>query len=56
MIFINLDFQVGTVVAGSADFFSSRVPKRERKQNLVDELLADAEFRRFALHCIVFLY
>ena len=38
--------QVGTVVAGSADFYSSRIPKGQRKQTLVDELLADTEFRR----------
>jgi len=40
-------FQMGTVVEGAADFYSSRVPKRERKQRLVDQLLADVEFRRY---------
>ncbi|PFX28149.1 deoxynucleotidyltransferase terminal-interacting protein 2-like [Stylophora pistillata] len=40
-------FQIGTVVEGSADFYSSRIPKRQRKTNMIDELLADAEFRRY---------
>ena len=38
--------QIGTVVEGSADFYTSRIPKRQRKSNLIDELLSDAEFRR----------
>lgn len=40
-------FQIGTVVEGSADFYTSRIPKRQRKSNLIDELLSDAEFRRY---------
>ena len=40
-------FQIGTVVEGTADFYSSRIPKRQRKTNMIDELLADAEFRRY---------
>jgi hypothetical protein len=40
-------FQVGTIVEGRADFYSSRIPKKARKQTLVEELLADAEFRRY---------
>lgn len=40
-------FQIGTVVEGSADFYTSRIPKRQRKINLIDELLSDAEFRRY---------
>jgi len=39
-------FQVGTVVSGAADFYSSRIPKKDRKRSMVDQLLADAEFRR----------
>eukprot|EP00112_Aurelia_sp_Birch-Aquarium-sp1_P024330 Seg765.4 transcript_id=Seg765.4/GoldUCD/mRNA.D3Y31 product="rRNA-processing protein fcf2" protein_id=Seg765.4/GoldUCD/D3Y31 len=39
-------FQIGTVVAGPSEFYSSRVPKKERKRTMVDELLADSEFRR----------
>lgn len=39
--------QIGTVVEGSADFYTSRIPKCQRKSNLIDELLSDAEFRRY---------
>jgi len=39
-------FQVGTVIEHAADFYSSRVPRKERKQTIVDELLADAEFQK----------
>lgn len=38
--------QMGTIVETKADFYSSRIPKKSRKTSLVDELLADAEFRR----------
>uniref|UniRef100_A0A1A7Y296 Deoxynucleotidyltransferase, terminal, interacting protein 2 n=1 Tax=Iconisemion striatum TaxID=60296 RepID=A0A1A7Y296_9TELE len=38
-------FQIGTVVDNPADFYHSRVPKKERKRTMVEELLADAEFR-----------
>ena len=41
--------QIGTVVEGSADFYTSRIPKRQRKSNLIDELLSDAEFRRYSV-------
>ncbi|OCT71483.1 deoxynucleotidyltransferase terminal-interacting protein 2 [Xenopus laevis] len=40
-------FQVGTVVDSPLDFYHSRIPKKERKRTLVDELLADSEFRRY---------
>ncbi|CAG2180707.1 unnamed protein product [Oppiella nova] len=40
-------FQIGTVVESKADYYSSRVPKKDRKRTLVDELLADADFKRF---------
>jgi len=30
----------------AADFYNSRVPKKERKRTMVDELLADAEFQQ----------
>ncbi|XP_037554036.1 deoxynucleotidyltransferase terminal-interacting protein 2 [Nematolebias whitei] len=39
-------FQIGTVVDNPADFYHSHVPKKERKRTMVEELLADAEFRR----------
>ncbi|XP_007535400.1 deoxynucleotidyltransferase terminal-interacting protein 2 [Erinaceus europaeus] len=40
-------FQVGTIVDNPADFYHSRIPKKERKRNIVEELLADSEFRRY---------
>ncbi|GBL97688.1 Deoxynucleotidyltransferase terminal-interacting protein 2 [Araneus ventricosus] len=40
-------FQVGTFVESPIDFYSSRIPKKQRKQTLVDELLADTEFRQY---------
>lgn len=39
-------FQLGTVMDSSEDFYSSRLTKKERRGNLVDELLADANFKR----------
>lgn len=38
--------QVGTVVDNPVDFYHSRVPKKGRKRTMVEELLADAEFRQ----------
>ncbi|XP_015268828.1 PREDICTED: deoxynucleotidyltransferase terminal-interacting protein 2 [Gekko japonicus] len=40
-------FQVGTVVDSPVDFYHARIPKKERKKTIVEELLADAEFRRY---------
>ncbi|XP_048395219.2 deoxynucleotidyltransferase terminal-interacting protein 2 [Stegostoma tigrinum] len=40
-------FQVGTVLDNPVDFYHSRIPKKERKRTMVEELLADAEFRRY---------
>ncbi|XP_043554768.1 deoxynucleotidyltransferase terminal-interacting protein 2 [Chiloscyllium plagiosum] len=40
-------FQVGTILDNPVDFYHSRVPKKERKRTMVEELLADAEFRRY---------
>ncbi|XP_003740280.1 deoxynucleotidyltransferase terminal-interacting protein 2 [Galendromus occidentalis] len=39
-------FEVGTVVDNATDFYSDRIPKRQRKQTLVDELLADEHFKK----------
>jgi hypothetical protein len=39
-------FQVGTVVEHATDFYHSRIPRKERKQTIVDELLADADFQK----------
>ncbi|KAK1801192.1 hypothetical protein P4O66_022883, partial [Electrophorus voltai] len=40
-------FQVGTVVDSPADFYHSRIPKKQRKRTIMEELLADAEFRSY---------
>ncbi|KAH0618394.1 hypothetical protein JD844_017539 [Phrynosoma platyrhinos] len=40
-------FQVGTVVDSPVDFYHARIPKKQRKKNIVEELLADSEFRRY---------
>ena len=38
--------QVGTVIEGAAEFYSARVPKKLRKRTIVEELLADEQFRK----------
>ncbi|XP_066456878.1 deoxynucleotidyltransferase terminal-interacting protein 2 [Eleutherodactylus coqui] len=40
-------FEVGTVVDNPIDYYHSRIPKKERKRTMVDELLADSELRRY---------
>ncbi|MBZ3883892.1 Deoxynucleotidyltransferase terminal-interacting protein 2 [Sciurus carolinensis] len=40
-------FQVGTVVDNPADFYHSGIPKKQRKRTIVEELLADSEFRKY---------
>jgi len=40
-------FQTGRVLDGPTDFYK-RIPKRAQKRSLVDELLADAEFKKFS--------
>ncbi|XP_071491944.1 deoxynucleotidyltransferase terminal-interacting protein 2-like [Diadema antillarum] len=39
--------QVGTVVDSPQDFYHSRIPKKQRQQTLVEELLADADSRSY---------
>ena len=39
--------QVGKVADNAADFYHSRLPKKQRKRTIVDELLADAEFQTY---------
>ncbi|XP_064458983.1 deoxynucleotidyltransferase terminal-interacting protein 2-like [Ornithodoros turicata] len=39
-------FQVGTVMDNATDFYHARVPKKNRKRTLVEELLADVEFTK----------
>ena len=43
--------QMGRVVDNPVDFYHSRIPKKERKKTLVDELLADQEFRQYVPIC-----
>ncbi|XP_069795392.1 deoxynucleotidyltransferase terminal-interacting protein 2 isoform X3 [Narcine bancroftii] len=40
-------FQVGEVLNNPVDFYHSRLPKKQRKRTMVEELLADAQFRRY---------
>ncbi|KAI8799011.1 deoxynucleotidyltransferase terminal-interacting protein 2 [Biomphalaria glabrata] len=40
-------FQMGTVMDEGTDFYSSRLTKKQRKQNLVEELMADADIRQY---------
>ncbi|KAJ3045211.1 hypothetical protein HDV00_011082 [Rhizophlyctis rosea] len=40
-------FQIGTIVEGAADFYSGRLTRKERKQTIVDELMADQESRQY---------
>ncbi|KAG0171963.1 hypothetical protein DFQ28_010573 [Apophysomyces sp. BC1034] len=40
-------FQVGTIIEGPTEFFSSRMSKRERKETIMDELLADDESKNY---------
>lgn len=40
-------FQIGKIKGDATDFYSSRMPKKQRKATLTEELLADAEFRRY---------
>ncbi len=40
-------FQIGKVIDSPADFYTDRVAKKKRRSTLVDELMADAEFRKY---------
>jgi len=40
-------YQIGTVVDSPTNFYTDRIPTKERKGTLVDELLADAEFKKY---------
>ncbi|KAJ2786430.1 rrna-processing protein fcf2 [Coemansia interrupta] len=40
-------FEMGTVIEGPTEFYSARMTKKERKTNLVDELLADKQARDY---------
>ncbi|RUP49407.1 Fcf2 pre-rRNA processing-domain-containing protein [Jimgerdemannia flammicorona] len=40
-------FEMGTIIEGPTEFYSSRLTRRERKSTIVDELAADVEARRY---------
>ncbi|XP_071986870.1 deoxynucleotidyltransferase terminal-interacting protein 2 [Engystomops pustulosus] len=40
-------FEVGTVVDNPADYYHSRIPKKQRKRTIMEELLVDSEFRSY---------
>ncbi|KAJ3052703.1 hypothetical protein HK097_005828 [Rhizophlyctis rosea] len=40
-------FQIGTIVEGAADFYSGRLTRKERKEHIIDELMADHDSRRY---------
>lgn len=40
--------QVGTVIEGSSEFYSSRLTNRERKQNLTEEIMSDVTVANYA--------
>lgn len=40
-------FEMGTVIEGKQEFYSSRMSRRERKQTLAEEILADASTRHY---------
>ncbi|CAG8540898.1 6988_t:CDS:2, partial [Scutellospora calospora] len=40
-------FQIGTVIEGPTEFYSSRLPRKERKQTIVDELMADEQAKQY---------
>ncbi|KAJ1643055.1 rrna-processing protein fcf2 [Coemansia asiatica] len=40
-------FEMGTVIEGATEFYSARMTRKERKSNIVDELLADKQARDY---------
>jgi len=40
--------QVGTVIEGSSEFYSSRLTNKERKQNLTEEIMSDVTVANYA--------
>ena len=35
------------MVGGPTDFYSGRIPRRQQKQTLVDELIANEDFKKY---------
>ena len=42
---------MGTVIEDATDYYSARIPKKQRKGTIVDELLSDNQFRKYVLLC-----
>lgn len=40
-------FQMGTVIEGPTEFYSSRLVRKDRRNHIVEELLADQESRSY---------
>lgn len=40
-------FQFGTIIEGPTEFYSARLTKKQRKETIVDELLADSNSRTY---------
>lgn len=40
-------FHIGKVIDSPMDFYSSRLTNKERRKTIVDELMADADFKRY---------
>ena len=43
---IGKNFQIGTVIEHPMDYYTDRATRKECKETLVDELIADAEFKK----------
>ena len=43
---------MGTVVEDATDYYSARIPKKQRKRTMVEELLSDRQFKKslFPVH------
>ncbi|KAG5864728.1 hypothetical protein JTB14_021824 [Gonioctena quinquepunctata] len=48
IIYLNHDLiKIGKVLDSPVDFYNDRIPKKQRKKTLVDELLSDAQFQKY---------
>lgn len=43
---VTFSSQMGKVVESAADFYHARIPKKQRKATLLDEVMADADLRK----------
>ena len=39
-------FEMGTIVDNAVDFYSTRVPKKQQKQTILEELIDDAKIKK----------